>query len=348
MKIRIFLGTGGVGKTSVAAASGLRAALEGGRCLVLTIDPAARLKTALGMAMDGQARRVPLDAYEASPKNTPKGELWAAQLDMKTALDQMVRRLAKPAQVELVLNHRIYQALGEMAGMQELMAVERIGQALEPGFDSIMVDTAPSRHALEFLDKPEYLVDLVSAPMVKLIGRTYQLWERSPLARLSRMGMDLYGQVEKLVGVQLTRDVLDFFSAFQGVAEGYAKEAEKTIAVLRDPQTTSFTLVSTPFKARADAAWFPEELKKRKFAVERLVVNRIWPGLQVEAESGASEEARDLVAWYHGVSAAHARAVEAVRSEYAAKIPHLVTLMELSNDVDGIAALYRISQSLDS
>jgi anion-transporting ArsA/GET3 family ATPase len=267
---------------------------------------------------------------------------------MKTALDQMVRRLAKPDRVELVLNHRIYKALGEMAGMQELMAMEQIGQALGLGFDSIMVDTAPSRHALEFLDKPKYLVDLVSAPMVKLIGRTYRLWERSPLARLSRMGMDLYGQVEALVGGQLTRDVLEFFSAFQGVAEGYAKHAEKTLAVLRDPAITGFTLVSTPFKARADAAWFPAELAKRKFAVERLVVNRVWPALEVQAAVGADEEASELVAWYHRVSAAHAGAVDAVRKEVAGKIPDLMTLRELSTDIDGVAALYLISQALGS
>lgn len=342
MKLHVFVGTGGVGKTSVAAASALLAAIDGSRCLVLTVDPAARLKTALGMDTSGGQRRVPLDSY------TPKGELWAAQLDVKTALEQMVRRMAKPEHLNVVLNHRLYHALGSLAGMQELMAIEQIGHSLRQDFDIIIVDTAPSRHALDFFDKPEYLVKLVSAPMVKLVGRTYHWWERSMMGKLGRIGLDLYGQVEKLVGAQLTRDVLEFFSAFQDVAEGYAREAEKTITVLRDPKTTGFTLVSTPLKARADTAWFLGELQKRRFGVERLVVNRVWPQLKVVAEPGADEEAHALVNWYHGVSAAHAKSTEAVRREYASKIPRLLTLPEMSNDVDGMPALYRMTQALNA
>lgn len=340
MKIRIFVGSGGVGKTSVAAASGLQMALAGGRWLVITIDPAARLKTALGMGTGGEQRRVPLEKYEA------RGELWVAQLDVQRALEQMVRRLARPDRVETILNNRIYHALGSLAGMQELMAIETIGQALANGFDGIMVDTAPSRHALEFLDKPEYLVKLVSAPMTKLVGRTYGWWERSPLGQIGRKGLDLYGQVEKMVGSQLLRDVLEFFSEFQGVAEGYAKSAEKTLGVLRGANAEGVTVVTSPLKARGDAAWFLSELQKRKFRIDRMVINRVWPELKVTAEPDADPEAHEFVAWYQGVSAAHQNAVEAARREFAAKIPHVQALPELPADVDGIAALSQIADNL--
>jgi anion-transporting ArsA/GET3 family ATPase len=345
LKVRIFAGTGGVGKTSVSAAAGIRTAMEGGRCLVLTIDPAARLKTALGMDTSGEQRRVPLDSCSRG------GELWAAQIDVKAALEQMVRRLAKPENLNAILANRLYQALGSMAGMQELMAIERIGQALGHGFDSIIVDTAPSRHALEFLDKPEYLARLLSAPLVKLAGRTYQWWAKSAMAKLGRVGLDLYGHIERLVGAQLTRDALEFFSVFQGVAESYAREAEKTLAVLRDPEATGFTLVSTPFKARADAAWFLDELQKRKFTIELLVINRVWPELRAPLEAAAEDEegeAQALLNWYRDVSLAHARATEAVRQEFRSKIPRLLTLRELSTDVDGIHALHEIANALSA
>jgi anion-transporting ArsA/GET3 family ATPase len=340
VKVRIFLGTGGVGKTSVAAASGLQLALAGGRWLVITIDPAARLKTALGMGTGGEHRRVPLDEYGA------KGELWVAQLDVQRGLEQMVRRLAKPDDVDAILNNRIYHALESLAGMQELMAVETIGKALTRDFDGIMVDTAPSRHALEFLDKPEYLVRLVSAPMTKLVGRTYGWWKNSPLGMIGRKGLDLYGQIEKIVGGELLSDVLEFFSVFQAVAEGYARDAEKTLGILRGPDAGGVTIVTSPLKARGDAGWFLAELQKRKFRVDRMVINRVWPKLSVSAQPDADESARAFVDWYHSVSAAHADAVETARREFSARIPRIEMLPELPADVDGIAALVRIAASL--
>src|SRR4051812_32681949 len=125
MSIQVFLGTGGVGKTSVAAASALQAALAGGRCMVLTIDPAMRLRTALGMDSHGLEQRVPLESGA-------QGELWAAILDVRASLDRAVLRYGDPEEVKTILAHPIYQMLADsLAGMQELMAIERIHQGLE-------------------------------------------------------------------------------------------------------------------------------------------------------------------------------------------------------------------------
>ena len=342
MRIRIFVGTGGVGKTSVAAASGLAAAIAGSRCLLLTIDPATRLKTALGMGTAGEAQKVPIESF------SPKGELWAAQLDVKASMDDTVRNYAKPGQAEIILGHPIYQAIGTLAGMQELMAIQRISKASAQGYDAVVVDTAPSRHALEFLDKPEYFAQLISSPMVRLVGRTYHWWEKSTLARLGRMGFDLYRQIEDLIGAKLARDVLEFFAAFVDVAEGYAKEAGKTMKTLRDSKVTSFTIVTSPFKAKRDAQYFWEELRKRKFFIEGLLVNRVWPRLAVAARPNATGEAQALATWYNSTSAAHRQAWESIADEYAVKIPHLLPLRELATDVDGLPALFQIAQALGS
>ena len=150
MRIQVFVGTGGVGKTSVAAACALRAAIDGEKCLVLTIDPARRLRTALGITGNGFQEQLPLESFQA------RGELWAAQLDVAQSLTRSVQQNAPPKQAAAVLAHPIYHILIEsLAGMQELMAVERMDQALDDGFEALFVDTAPSRHALEFVDKPE-------------------------------------------------------------------------------------------------------------------------------------------------------------------------------------------------
>ena len=342
MRIRIFLGTGGVGKTSVSAASALGAALEGKRCLVLTIDPALRLRTALGLDAAGLEQQVPLERLSAS------GELWAALLDVRASLDRAVLRYAESQeQAQIILNHPIYQVLIEsLAGMQELMAMERIDQALGDGYDDIFIDTAPSRHAFEFLDKPEFFAQLVSFPLVRLVGRTYKWWERSRLGRLGRMSFELYSRVEEMLGATLVRQVLDFFSVFRKIAEGYGDRARRTLALLHDPQTTGFTIVTTPFKARRDGEFFVEELRKRNFPAESMVVNRLWPPLQAALPPTLSPLGRNVAGWYQSVSDSHRKIWETLSAEFRPRIPRLIPLPELSKDVDGLPALLQIAREL--
>jgi anion-transporting ArsA/GET3 family ATPase len=347
MLIRVFVGTGGVGKTSVAAASAMQGALSGEKSLVLTIDPARRLRTALGIRGDGFQQQLSLDAF--APARKPPGELWAAQLDVAASLNRAVRQAASASQAEAVLAHPIYRVLLEsLAGMQELMAVARIDQALDDGFDSLYLDTAPSRHALEFVDKPEAFSQLVSFPMVRLVGMTYRWWESSGLASLGRKSMELYTRVEEMLGATLARQILDFFAIFRSVAEDYARRARRTLALLRDPHLTTFTVVTTPFKAQRDGDFFLEELGKRRFSVGGLIVNRVWPALPAATE-GASIELHSLINWYEDTSAAHQRITEHMRSGFTGRIPvvtELPELPELPGDVDGLAALHRIAEHL--
>ncbi len=339
MKIRIFVGTGGVGKTSVAAASALRAARAGGKCLVLTVDPALRLRKALGLNSRGTQQKVDLDSPSV------RGELWAGLLDVRSTLDRAVRLYGEPKQAEAVLDHPIYRMLVEsLAGMQELLAIERIDQSMAEGFDQIFIDTAPSRHAFEFLDKPEFFAQLVSFPLVQWVGKTYKWWEGSALSRLGRKSVELYTRVEEILGATLVRQVLDFYSVFRTIAEGYADRARRTSRLLHDESgTTSFTIVTSAYKAQRDGDYLLGELQKRDYAVDRLIVNRVWPELDLRAPSGAARIASEMLAWYGEVSASHARICETVITHFSGKIPQVLVLPELSRDIDGLAALSKIA-----
>ena len=340
MRIRIFVGTGGVGKTSVTAASALRAALDGKKSLVLTIDPALRLRSALGLTGTALEQRVELESIEA------KGELWAALLDVPSAMNRMVEAHVSRDKAREITGHPVYRLmLTSLAGMNELLAVERIGQAMADGFEDLFIDTAPSRHAFEFLDKPEFFVQLVSFPLIKLIGRTFGLFRKGGAPTSSKDG-DIFGKVEQLIGAALTGQILEFFSIFQPVAEGYASSARDTIAVLRDAGSTAFTIVSSPARARQDGNYFFTELTKRGYSVEQLIVNRLWPEWEMKPAPGASEATRELVRWYEDVCAAQRAGRDKATAAWHGKGPRVIDLPELARNVDGIAALARIAEDL--
>jgi anion-transporting ArsA/GET3 family ATPase len=338
MKIIVYLGTGGVGKTSVAAATALAQARAGLKSLVLTIDPALRLRTALHLKDGVLEQTVPLDP-------PAQGELWAALLDVRATLDEAVRLYGKSDTAERILNHPIYATIADsLVGMMELMAVERIDQLSRRGFEHIIVDTAPSRHALEFLDKPMFFADLAESGWVKLVGRTYQFVAKTGMMTLGRKTIDLYARAESILGANLVRQVLDFYSLFLSIAEGYAERAQKTVARLKDPAVTEFRVVTTPQKAMRDAQFFHEALSSRNFPIGALYVNRVW-GLEpgVEYQQGLE---RQLMDWYASVRASHVAAVAEVRAAYGASIPYIASLPELEHDADGLHALERISEGL--
>jgi anion-transporting ArsA/GET3 family ATPase len=338
MKIIVYLGTGGVGKTSVAAATALAEARAGRKSLVLTIDPALRLRTTLHLKEGFLEQNVPLDPPAS-------GELWAALLDVRATLDEAVRLYGKSSTADRILNHPIYATIADsLVGMQELMAVERIDQLARRGFQHIVVDTAPSRHALEFLEKPMFFSELAGSGWVKMVGRTYKIVAGSGMMSLGRKTIDLYARAESILGANLVRQILDFYSLFVSIAEGYAERAEKTVAMLKDPAVTEFRVVTTPQKAIRDARFFQEALSSRKFPIGALYVNRVWgvePG--PELPDGL---ARRVMDWYKSVRTSHVAAVEEVTAAYQKVIPRIASIPELAQDVDGLPALEKIAQSV--
>lgn len=340
MKIIVYLGTGGVGKTSVAAATALAQARAGRKSLVLTIDPALRLRSALRLQDGRLEQQVQLD-----PAAT--GELWAALLDVRATLDEAVRLYAAAPLAERILSHPIYAAIADsLVGMQELMAVERIDQLRRRGFEQIVVDTAPSRHALEFLDKPQFFGDLVRSPWVKLMGRTYRLVAATGLSSLGRKTIDLYARVESILGANLVRQVLDFYSIFVSIAEGYAQRAQKTVALLKDPAVTEFRAVTTPQKALRDARYFASALEARKFPLGAFYVNRVWQ--QAPLEETPEGLAGQVLEWYRSVRASHLSALDQLGAEYGGRVRRIVALPELERDIDGLGALEQLAAELDS
>lgn len=338
MKIVVYLGTGGVGKTSMAAATALAEARAGRRCLVLTTDPAHRLRTALGLGAGSSLEQtVPL---------TPPApaELWGAMLDVRATLDDAVRMYGKPAVIDKVLEHPIYATIASsLVGMSELMAVERIDQLIRRGFDNIVVDTAPSRHALEFLDKPMFFAGLSDSGWVKLIGRTYRFAASTPLGFIGRGSFELYSKVEAILGAQLVSQILEFYSLFVSIAEGYSERARKTVALLKDPAVTEFRIVSTPQKVVADAGYFQSQLKSRGFPVEAVCVNRVWA-----AEAGPERPEGlegELLAWYEAVRDSQQAEIQRLSGVIGTEATKVIPVPELEVDVGGIESLERIAAS---
>lgn len=337
MKITVFIGTGGVGKTSVSAAAALAQARAGVKAMVLTTDPALRLRTALRLQEGILEQQVPLDP-------TAPGELWAGLLDVKATLDEAVRLYGAPHLVDRILNHPIYATIANsLAGMQELMAVERIDQLRRRGFENLVVDTAPSRHALEFLDKPVFFADLAESHWVRLVGRSYKFVASTGFGALGKKTVDLYARVETILGANLVRQVLDFYSIFVKIAEGYAARAQKTVAMLKDPSITEFRVVTTPQKAMRDARFFTDAMRARDFPIGALYINRVWQPVPGPSPAGL---AGDILGWYAGVREAQYSEIARVREQFAAEVKQIGELPEMERDVDGLAALDRIAARL--
>ena len=338
MKIIVCVGTGGVGKTSVAASIALTEARAGAKCLVLTTDPSHRLRTALGLKDGLLEQRVPVpDA---------KGELWAALLDVNATLDEAVRLYGKPGDQARILQHPIYRTIASsLSGMQELMAVERIDQLILRGFDNIVVDTAPSRHALDVFDKPELFADFSDSGKVRFVSRTYQFAEAVGLTAIGRGALEFYSRVESILGANMVRQMLDFYSLFYPIAEGYSARARRTVALLRDPNMTEFRVVTIPAKALRDAQFFIEALNKRKFAIGMICVNRAWR--EAQPERTPEGLATELLDWYRSVSEAHVSAIAKMCDTFGPRVKEIRILNELERDVDGVESLRRLADQLE-
>lgn len=340
MDIRICVGTGGVGKTTVATAIGLNLARRGRRTLVLTIDPARRLRTLLGLEKGPGEHRVPLDDDDV--------DLWAALLDVEYTLAQAVRQYGDRRQIESVLGHPIFRMLiSSLAGMEELMAIEYVDQALRKGFEAIVVDTAPSRHAFEFLDKPEFFADLVSFPLVKLVGRSYRLWAASPLGRLGRKSFEISSRLEELIGAHVVGQVLEFYSLFRTIAEGYADRARQTVKRLRDAGECGFVIVTIPAKAERDFEFFSGELGKRRFPLAGVAVNRCWPAVPATLEAHTDVE-RETLAWCRGIAATQEGLLAELAQKLRGKGTAVVHLPEMASPPVGIEGVARLADALAS
>jgi anion-transporting ArsA/GET3 family ATPase len=273
--IIVCCGSGGVGKTTTSAALALRAAEQGRRVVVLTIDPARRLAQSMGLTeLDNTPR--PVHGVDTGRG----GSLDAMMLDMKRTFDEVVEAHASPEKAQQILGNPFYQAVSSsFAGTQEYMAMEKLGQLrAESGggrghgaWDLIVVDTPPSRSALDFLDAPERLASLLDGRFIRLMLAP----ARGP-ARLLSAGLGMVTNVlSKVLGAQMLRDAQTFVAALDTLFGGFRARAEKTYRLLQADET-AFVVVSSPAAdALREAAYFVERLTEDRMPLAGLVVNRV-------------------------------------------------------------------------
>jgi anion-transporting ArsA/GET3 family ATPase len=287
-RIVVCCGSGGVGKTTTAAALGLRAAERGRKVVVLTIDPARRLAQSMGIdSLDNTPRRV--KGVEGD------GELHAMMLDMKRTFDEIVEAHADGERAAAILSNPFYQSLSAgFAGTQEYMAMEKLGQLRSKDeWDLIVVDTPPSRSALDFLDAPKRLGSFLDGKLIRLLLAPAKVGGRAGMKFLN-VGMSMMtGALGKVLGGQLLKDVQTFIAAMDSTFGGFRTRADATYKLLQAPGT-AFLVVAAPERdALREAAYFVERLAAEDMPLAGLVLNRVHgsgaDGLSAERALAAAE-----------------------------------------------------------
>ncbi len=370
-RVVVCVGTGGVGKTTVAAAVALEAARSGRRAAVVTIDPARRLADALGVeALGNRPEALPRERLRAL--GVPEqGSLSALMLDMKSTFDDLVTRFAEDeAARERVLENPIYRHVSDaLAGSSEYAAMEKVYELTEStDFDTLVVDTPPSQHALDFLDAPERLIEFLDSRIVQVLIH--------PAFAAGRLGFRVFQRgtrrvlqiLERLTGIGFLTDVSEFLLAFEGMSEGFRERAHKVRALLLGPEA-SFVLVAGPGRESVRQALdFLERLESFSVPLAGVLVNRVrvWPGggeppeipdapeplaralAEVEGDGfPAAEAARAAIAAARGYAAMvrrDARETGPLRARSAAEGLGYGEIPELLDDVHDLSSLSRVAR----
>ncbi len=303
IRILVCCGSGGVGKTTTSAALAVRAADHGRRVAVLTIDPARRLAQALGLAELGNepGRVAGVPEEPATPPNSADapsgGELHAMMLDMRRTFDEMVQAHSTPDRAEKILANPFYQTIStSFSGTQEYMAMEKLGQLAATGkWDLIVVDTPPSRSALDFLDAPQRMSTFLDGRMIRLLSSPARAGGRS-LRKVLGAGFSLFTKaVSTILGGQLLADASAFVQAFDTMFGGFRERATATYALLRSPGTAFVVIAAPEPDALREAAYFVDRLRTEDMPLAGLVLNRTHPVLAPLSATRARDAADELL-----------------------------------------------------
>jgi anion-transporting ArsA/GET3 family ATPase len=284
-RILICCGSGGVGKTTTAAVLALEAARAGRKAVVVTIDPAKRLADALG-----------LEGLTDTPSKIDgdwDGELWALMLDVKTTFDRLVtKNAATPEQGERILSNRFYRNIsGALSGTQEYMAMEKLYELHEEtDFDLVVVDTPPTRNALDFIDAPRRLSRFLEHRLFRMLMAP----TRGLVRAVNVAAQAFLRTIAKVVGGEVIDDAMSFFQAFEGMEQGFKDRAERVLELLT-AQETAFVLVASPRRDTVqEAQFFAERLGAAGIPVRALIVNRMHPEFGGGLPEAIRERARTL------------------------------------------------------
>ena len=363
-RVVVVAGAGGVGKTTVSAALALGLAAKGARVAVVTIDPARRLATALGMdALGDTPHRVDPARVEAAGLHM-RGTMDALQLDPRATFDRLVAREAPNAEArDRILSNRIYRHLSStVAGAQEFMAVERLYELSESGdYDVVVLDTPPARNALDFLDAPERMTRFVEGRGLRLL-----LGPRGGAGRIGWRAMQAGGAMvmsvlERLTGAELIGDISEFLQSFDGMYQGFADRASAVKHLLAS-DGTRFVVVTGPRpEPSAEAAALWQRLETDRYPLGALVVNRVHP-----MPAGGDTQPANLAALLRDAGAADAEglamrattALDVARARASADrhevdalvaslgAPHLITVPALETDPVEVAGIANITRAL--
>ena len=291
-EIVVACGPGGVGKTTTAAAAAVLAAVRhGSKVLVLTVDPAKRLADALGLDGIGNAEhRVPDEAFRAAGLK-PRGQLWAAMLDTRESWDALIRRQAPDEQTrDEILANPLYQNIsGRFVASHDYIAMERLYEIhSESDYDLIVVDTPPTRNALDFLDAPERMADFFSSRLLRWLIVPYR-------SRLVNMATKPFYQVaDRILGTEFLADISEFFILFQSMYDGFVERSESVGRLLSDRRTTFIVVSTLEAVPLREAEFFAEQLTARKLHLGAIVLNKVLPDyLRDSAGAAVAESMRE-------------------------------------------------------
>ncbi len=352
-KTLVCVGSGGVGKTTVAAALGLRASVEGTPSLVCTIDPARRLANSLGLEELGNVEReIPESAFAAAGV-VPKAPMRALMLDMKQSWDELIGKWASPELRESILSNRFYQSLSTaLAGSQEYIALEKLWDLRQRRAESLIIlDTPPTAHALDFLDAHNRILDFLDNDAARLLLK--------PALKAGRLGLRLFNfggniiskTLARFTGTETLAALSEFLLALSSMNEGFRERARDVRSLLESEQT-GFVLVTIPSVERLEeAAHFQALLAQNRMGLSAVIVNRVhappspeaWevvkqlPGPLQKKMQLTLDEAKAL-------ADADLRGIEALRQRVEG-VP-LIQIPRFSSDVHDLKALWRTSEFL--
>lgn len=277
-KIIICCGSGGVGKTTVSAAIALIAAMEGRKTLVCTIDPAKRLSDSLGLKQLGNKERKISQEVFSEAGLEMKGELWGMMLDAKRTFDELIERIAPndESKERILANHYYQNITSALAGSQEFSAMEKLYDLWsKKEYDLIVLDTPPTKHALDFLDAPTRMTSFLDGSVVQWFVKPYLMAGKMGFKFVHRSAGLLFKILEKATGYETMAEIAEFFLAFEGLYGGFKERAQK-VRGLFSAKATSFILVTSPqTPALAEARFFLDKLISEHMPLGSVVFNRV-------------------------------------------------------------------------
>jgi anion-transporting ArsA/GET3 family ATPase len=354
----ICAGSGGVGKTTSSAAIAAGQAARGKKVAVLTIDPAKRLADSLGLPeLGNEERQVDPGLFAEAGVETAGGELWAMMLDAKATFDELVRRHAPDAETrDRILSNRIYQQLSNaLAGSQEYMAMEKLFELYaEDRYDLLVLDTPPSRNALDFLEAPRRLMQFIE-------GRALQVFMKP-----TGLGMKVFGRgtsmmfsvLRRLTGVEVLEDLSEFFQAFSGMVGGFRERAKRVNELLANPETCFLVVCAPQGEPITEAVYFHRKLVEAELPFGGVIVNKVHYETELPAYDETLEREltealgdEDLVRRvienfddYRALAARDQRNIKRLTAEMRARL--VIQVPYLDEDVHDLAGLMRINDYL--